>query len=44
MVNLKHTRSCPSNLRRQPIILTDAEKERIDREREVLTIMHKIWF
>ena len=27
-----YSRSCPSNLRRQPIILTDAEKERIDRE------------
>ena len=27
-----YSRSCPSNARRQPIILTDAEKERIDKE------------
>ena len=27
-----YSRSCPSNVKRQPIILTDAEKERIDRE------------
>ena len=27
-----YSRICPSNIRRQPVILTDAEKERIDRE------------
>ena len=27
-----YSRSCPSNVKRQPIILTDAEKERIDKE------------
>ena len=27
-----YSRICPHNLRRQPVVLTDAEKERIDRE------------
>lgn len=27
-----YSRMCPSNIRRQPVILTEAEKERIDRE------------
>ena len=26
-----YSRTCPSNIRRQPVILTDEEKERIDK-------------
>ena len=27
-----YSRSCPSNVKRQPVILTEEEKERIDKE------------